>query len=69
MESPADHPAYLTVGELRSYLNISTSKAYELIHRKEFPVSNFGGTIRIPREPFLLWVKKNTFVPTDLTSA
>ena len=61
--------AYLTVSDVKNYLNVSTSKAYELVHRKEFPISNFGGSIRIPKEPFLLWVSKNTFAPADQTDA
>ena len=44
---------YLTVANVGRYLNISQSKAYELAHRKDFPVCRFGGSIRIPREAFL----------------
>ena len=40
---------YLTVANVGRYLNISQSKAYELAHRKDFPVCRFGGSIRIPR--------------------
>lgn len=29
---------YLTVANVGRYLNISQSKAYELAHRKDFPV-------------------------------
>lgn len=44
---------YLTVANVGRYLNISQSKAYELAHRKDFPVCRFGGSIRIPREAYL----------------
>ena len=40
--------SYLTVRDISEYLNISKSQAYELTHRKDFPVSRFGGAIRIP---------------------
>ncbi len=45
---------YLTVANVGRYLNISQSKAYELAHRKDFPVCRFGGSIRPPGGiPFL----------------
>lgn len=57
---------YLTVANVGRYLNISQSKAYELAHRKDFPVCRFGGSIRIPREAFLSWVDHHTCIPNDL---
>ena len=35
---------YLTISEVKDYLNISQSKAYELAHRKDFPICRFGGS-------------------------
>ena len=58
---------YLTVGEIKTYLNISQAKAYELTHRKDFPVCHFGGSIRIPKDLFIAWVRKNTYVPRGLS--
>ena len=66
MKNKTEQSMYLTVGEVSDYLNISKSQAYELTHRKDFPVSRFGGAIRIPRELFLLWVQRQTYVPTQL---
>lgn len=60
---------YLTIKDVQNYLNISQSKAYELSHRKDFPVCRFGSTIRIPRESFLLWVQLHTRVPKNLVVA
>lgn len=60
---------YLTVKDVKNYLNISQSKAYELVHRKDFPVCRFGSCTRIPRKLFLAWVEKHTKVPTDLIVA
>ena len=61
-------PMYLTVAEISDYLNISKSQAYELTHRKDFPVSRFGGAIRIPRELFLQWVQAQTRMPANLAA-
>jgi len=60
---------YMTVSDVGNFLNISLSKAYELTHRKDFPVCRFGGSIRIPRAPFLSWVKEMTYLPAGLTVA
>ena len=59
---------YMTVAEVRQYLNISQTAAYELTHRKDFPVCRFGGSIRIPRKAFLAWVEMKTSVPRELAS-
>lgn len=57
---------YLTVGDVGRYLNVSQSKAYELTHRKDFPVCRFGGSVRIPRQAFLVWVDRMTHLPAGL---
>ena len=57
---------YLTVAEVRAYLNISQGAAYELVHRKDFPVCRFGGSIRVPKEPVLAWVAARTYIPAGL---
>ena len=51
---------FMTVDEVRRYLNLSQSKAYSLTHREDFPVCRFGGSIRIPRDAFLGWVQGMT---------
>lgn len=57
---------YLTVADVKSYLCISTTAAYDLTHRKDFPVCRLGTSIRIPTQLFLAWVEKHTRVPADL---
>lgn len=57
---------YLTVADVKGYLNISQAAAYELTHRTDFPVCRFGGSIRIPRDAFLAWVDSKTHIPADL---
>ena len=60
---------FMTVAEIRDYLNVSTTQAYALTHRKDFPVSRFGGAIRVPRKAFLAWVDTHTSMPANLTVA
>lgn len=60
---------YLTIADIKCYLNISQSAAYELTHRKDFPVCRFGSSIRIPRDAFLAWVEARTYIPTALSNA
>ena len=60
---------YMTAADVANYLNISQSKAYELTHRKDFPVCRFGGSIRIPRTGFLAWVEQMTYLPANLKVA
>lgn len=58
---------YYTVADIKKILKISKSAAYELTHRKDFPVCKFGGTIRIPEDLFWNWVNERTYVPTTLS--
>lgn len=57
---------YLTVAEIRRYLNISQAAAYDLAHRKDFPVTRIGSSIRIPTKAFLAWVDYRTTIPSEL---
>ncbi len=59
---------YLTVGDVCAFLNVSQSQAYALAHRKDFPVCRFGGSIRIPRAPFLVWVERHSHIPDYLSA-
>ena len=66
MNSTLSEKEYLTVSDVQHWLGISQTSAYELTHRKDFPVCRFGGTIRIPRKAFLAWVESKTHIPDDL---
>ncbi len=57
---------YLTVADIKSYLDISTAAAYELTHRKDFPVCRLGSSIRIPADLFLAWIDQHTHIPAEL---
>ena len=37
---------------------ISISSCYELIHEKDFPSLTIGNRIVIPKENFILWVRR-----------
>lgn len=68
MKNKTAESMYLTVSDVSTYLNISKSQAYELTHRKDFPVSRFGGAIRVPQDLFLAWVQRQTYVPAHLVA-
>lgn len=57
---------YMTVADVEKYLNISKGAAYSLTRRSDFPTCRFGGTIRVPRAAFLVWVEKMTTIPKDI---
>jgi len=57
---------FLTVQDVKDYLKISKSAAYGLTHSKDFPVSRFGSSVRIPKQAFLVWVAMQTKVPEYL---
>ena len=59
---------YITVSDIKDYLKISQSAAYELTHCKDFPVCRIGGAIRIPKEAFLAWVDLRTTIPANLST-
>ena len=59
---------YLTISDIKDYLNISLGAAYGLAKRTDFPVCRFGGTIRVPKDAFLLWVDKMTTIPKEIRS-
>ena len=46
----------MTILELRDFLNISRSKAYELVKTKGFPVIKIGKCIRINKKDFFEWL-------------
>ena len=69
MKNETNNHEYMTVADVGKYLNISLSKAYELTHRKDFPVCRFGGSVRVPRTGFLVWVDQMTYLPDNLKAA
>ncbi len=66
MNSKSNLQQFLTISDVQEHLNISQSAAYELTHRKDFPVCRVGGSVRIPREAFLAWVDMKTQITPQL---
>jgi excisionase family DNA binding protein len=59
---------FLTIRDIQEYLNISQSAAYDLTHRKDFPVCRVGGSVRIPSKAFYAWVEMKTSISPQLRS-
>lgn len=49
----------LTVKELQPYLQISRTKAYQLVNTPSFPVLRIGKSIRIPKDQLDEWIREN----------
>ncbi len=52
-----DNKRILTVDEIRKFLKISRSKAYELVNKKDFPIIRIDKNIRIIEKEFLIWLE------------
>ena len=50
-------PTALTVGDIRSILQLGSNSAYNLIHSKSFPVRRVGRAYRIPADSFYQWLE------------
>lgn len=52
----------MTIKELESYLKISQSAAYKLVHTDGFPIYKFGRSIRIPIDQLNIWLNNQANV-------
>jgi excisionase family DNA binding protein len=50
-------PLVLTVAHVQGTMGISKEKAYNLVHRRDFPKILVGRAIRVPRDAFLRWLE------------
>lgn len=50
-------PLFLNAKTVAQVLGISMAGAYELLHRKDFPVIKIGSRLVVPKEKFLAWVE------------
>ena len=50
----------LTVDELAQAMQISRPKAYELVHRADFPVIHVGRRVLIPVDGLKKWLEKES---------
>ena len=46
----------MTIMQLKEFLNISRSKAYDIVKREDFPKIKIGKCIRINKEELLKWL-------------
>lgn len=51
-------PLFLNADTVAKALGIAISSCYELIHEKDFPSLTIGNRIVIPKEDFILWVRR-----------
>ncbi|MGO4181815.1 helix-turn-helix domain-containing protein [Paenibacillus sp. TAF43_2] len=54
-----DLPDILEVDDIRSYLGISKTAAYNLVKSGEFHVVKVGRIFRIPKKSFQTWLQGN----------
>lgn len=52
----------LKVLDIQKFLDISRSKAYQIVNSSGFPIIRLGNSIRIEKKEFLTWLdtQKNT---------
>jgi len=60
MNNIEDLPSMLTIDELKDYLRISRSTAYNLTNKKGFPTVRIGNRILVPRDKFIEWLNQHT---------
>ena len=53
-----DLPLMLPVQDVSAVLGISRAGAYELVKSDGFPAMNIGSRIIVPKEDFILWIRK-----------
>ncbi len=53
-------PLFLNAETISKLLGISSTKGYELMHQKDFPVLKVGNLIVVSKEKFMEWIKRNS---------
>ena len=53
-------PLFLNAETISGLLGISSTKGYELMHQKDFPVLKVGNRMVVHKEKFKEWVDKNS---------
>jgi len=62
LKAKPNEPKTMTVMQVANALQISRSKAYELIRGNGFPKIRIGKRLLVPREAFENWIKENTMM-------
>jgi excisionase family DNA binding protein len=55
----ADYPLMLTVNEVSQILGTSKRLAYEIMGRKDFPLTKIGRHKKVYRDSFFEWMNQN----------
>ena len=55
-----DLPLFLNSDLVAKTLGIAPSSAYELMHKKNFPILRIGSRMVVPKEKFIQWVEQHT---------
>ena len=53
-------PLFLNAKILAEVLGIAPSSAYELMHKKGFPVLKVGNRLLVEKSKFIEWIERNT---------
>lgn len=64
-----DYPLMLTVKEVSQILRVSKRIGYEVMGRKDFPLTNVGRHKKVYRDSFFEWMNSESNVEFNLTSA
>jgi excisionase family DNA binding protein len=57
---PRDLPLLLDAAEAANALSLSRAKVVAMASRGEIPSVRIGRSLRIPRDPLLVWIEANT---------
>jgi len=61
-KAKSNAPQTMTVMQVAAALQISRSKAYEIVRGNDFPKIRIGKRILVPRDAFHAWMEKNTML-------
>ena len=53
-------PCMLNANDIKEYMRISRTQAYEQMHAEGFPLIRIGKRMLAPRDKFLQWVDEQT---------
>lgn len=53
-----DYPITMNAEQVRQVLGISRAKTYEVMHREDFPLIQFGKRMLVRRDAFKEWYEK-----------
>jgi len=66
---------FLTIHEVAERMNLSTSRIYQMISKRELPATRFGRAVKVPRVAYDVWLRAksvdalSTIGPTSQNAA